>query len=588
MQSKINENQDVSWRDVAVSRRTQLARRIGYAALGALLVCHFVGVKFGAVCLVAILLSQLLDAWIWRPVATGRLERPEKSTIILFSVAQASFVFDFVPIALWTVHDTGLRIFAALWIAGAMLHTTMHMYHNRTAWLYGTGPHMIVVAALPIASFLFGDMSLTNAAVAVFGVGLYCVHMSGTFRAVSLSAKAREASRQEALKQREEAQAANNAKSTFLATMSHEIRTPLNGVIGLAEVLCREDLPERSARHAETIRGSGMMLLQLLNDILDVSKVEAGRLELENAAFNLDDVARKIINLHTPKAREKGIDLEFEIDGDIDRVRIGDEHRVAQIFHNLVVNAVKFTVQGRVTARIKEDGRDGWLRIEVEDTGVGMDEEQAKKVFQPFIQADNTITRKFGGTGLGLSIVQGIVDAMGGRIAVRSAVGCGSTITVALPLKATKADPVADIAPGDDNVSAVHGMRVLVVDDNHVNRLVASSMLSPLDVDAVSADSGEAAIALVREQDFDLILMDISMPDMDGVEAMLAIRKMYDGAAPLIFAASAHAMNHEVEAYMAKGFDGYLTKPITHAALIDALGQAAAHSASSPAARAAG
>lgn len=588
MQSMSDEIQDVSWRDVAISRRSQLGRRIAYAALGTALVGCFVGAKYGAICMVAILISQLLDAWIWRPVATGRLVRPEKSVIILVSVAQASFVYDLIPIALWTVHDTGLRIFAALWVAGGMLHTTMHMHQNRTAWLYGTGPHMIVFAALPIGSFLFGDMSLANTALAVFGVGLYASHMSGTFRAVSLSAKAREDAREDAVKQREEALAANNAKSAFLATMSHEIRTPLNGVIGLAEVLCGEDLPEKSARHAETIRSSGMMLLQLLNDILDVSKVEAGRLELENTAFNLDDVARKIINLHTPKAREKGIDLEFEIDGDIERVRMGDEYRVAQILHNLVANAVKFTVQGRVTARIKEDGREDWLRIEVEDTGVGMDEEQAEKVFQPFIQADNSVTRKFGGTGLGLSIVKGIVDAMGGRVAVRSTVGRGSTITVAVPLKATTAAPSVEATAFDHDISSFLGMRALVVDDNHVNRLVASSMLSPLEVDAMSADSGEAAIELVKEKNFDLILMDISMPDMDGVEAMLAIRQMLGDAAPPIFAASAHAMKHEVEAYMAKGFDGYLTKPITHAALIDALGKAVAHRAPSSAAHAAG
>ncbi len=570
--------QDVSWRNVAVSRRKQLTRRLGYTALGSMFVCVFVSVTLGVLCMAAITASQLLDERIWRPVAQGKMRNPDKSKLILFSVAQASFVFDAVPIALWSADDIGVKILSAMWMAGALLHTTMHMHYNRVAWLAGTGPHMLVFATFPIASYLTGELALTSAALTLFGVLLYSAHMLGTFRAVNENSKAREASRMEALKQREDALAANNAKSAFLATMSHEIRTPLNGVIGLAEVLCTEDLPEKSARHAETIHSSGITLLQLLNDILDISKVEAGRLELEDAPFNLDDIARKIVNLHTPKAREKSIDLEFEVDSDTARVRMGDEHRVAQILHNLVANAVKFTDRGRVSARIKDDGREGWLRFEVQDTGIGMDEEQAEKIFQPFAQADSTITRKFGGTGLGLSIVQGIVDAMGGRVAVQSKIGAGTTITVAVPLPATTAKTTSDQAGDtrDTDNDLFSSLSVLVVDDNHVNRLVVTSILSSYGVTAVNADCGMAAIDLAKEQKFDLILMDIAMPDMDGVEAMQTIRKISGEDTPPIFAASAHAMKHEVESYMAEGFDGYLTKPITRAALHEALQHAAA------------
>ena len=563
--------QEERWRRVAMNRRSQLGRRFGYAAVGCLFVGLLVDPMVGAMCFLLIAVSQVLDDIVWRPIAAGETDRCENSGLVLFSVVQSTLFYGVVPAALWTIDNAGVRAFSCLWLTGALLHVTMHHHQHRRIWLFSTIPHVVVFASLPLLSYLLADLPLSGVFLMLFGIGLYLTHMAGTFRLVNRKTNEIDRARREAERQREEAQRASEAKSAFLATMSHEIRTPLNGVIALAEALCTEDLPETSAHKAETIKGSGELLLQLLNDILDISKIESGRMELEEAPFDLKDLGRKIINLHTPKAREQGTELEIVIDEDVDPMRLGDEHRVLQILHNLVSNAIKFTENGRVTARITEDGRAGWIRVEVRDTGVGMSEAQVDKMLEPFTQADSSTTRRYGGTGLGLSIVCGIVDMMGGKIAIRSAPNEGTTITTALPMPVTAA-PAQTMSPDTDEcVADFSTLNVLAVDDNIVNRLVLTSLLAPLGAQTVLAESGEEAIAATHTQAFDVILMDISMPGMDGVEAMRRIRTAHGDKAPAIIAASAHALKHEVSDYLAQGFDGYLTKPMTRDALCRAL-----------------
>jgi len=571
-------SQDNNWRDIACSRGDQFVRRVVAAAIGSLLVAAFVSVPLGVVSMVVIVVSQYYNERLWRPVADGTVSGSAREKLLMFGVAQGSLFFCIIPVSLWTIDNIGVRIFVAIWMAGGLLHATMHMHFVRNLWLACIVPFMIALISLPVYSLVVGDMSFQNAALILVAIFLHISHIVNAYETVSANAQEREAARLEALKQSEEALAANKAKSTFLATMSHEIRTPLNGVIGLSEILRDDDLPEKSANHIETIHGSGLLLLQLLNDILDFSKIEAGHLELESAPLNLDDIAKKTTEIHALKAREKGLTLVFAIADNVARRRMGDEYRIAQILHNLVSNAIKFTVNGGVEARIADDGRADWLRIEVSDTGIGMNEAQAERVLQPFAQADNTITRKFGGTGLGLSIVKGIVESMDGRIAVRSTVGEGTTITVALRLPEMVSEGIG--AGATENLSEEQmdfsGLRVLNVDDNQVNRLVVTSFLSSIGATSIEADSGEAAISRIESDTFDLILMDIAMPGMDGVEAMQTIKNALGEDTPPIFAASAHAMRHEIDDYMAKGFDGYLTKPITRNKLRGALGQALA------------
>lgn len=560
-----------SWVRVAEGRRSQLKRRLAYAAVGSIFVAVLVSPLMGAACFALITVSQILDAFVWRPIESGSEQYGEQSWLVLFSVAQSTLVYGAVPAALWTIDDAGVKAFSCLWLSGALLHVTMHLHHHKLVWLCSTLPHLLVFASLPVFSYFLGDLSLGGAIMMLFGIALLMAHMAGTFRIVNRTTTEIDDSRREAVRQREEAQHANEAKSAFLATMSHEIRTPLNGVIALSEALCTDELAEKSAHKAETIRSSGMLLLQLLNDILDVSKIEAGRFELESAPFDLEDTARRLAHLHTPKAREQGIDFDVVIDADVAHGRLGDEHRILQVLHNLVSNAIKFTEVGSVIAAIKNDGRDGWLRFEVRDTGVGMSEKQIQRVLEPFVQADSSVTRRFGGTGLGLSIVRGILDIMGGKLAIRSVEGEGTVATVAVQLPEARAFEKTEEPDAAQNTDDLAGLNVLVVDDNPVNRLVVTSLLAPIGVETAVAASGAAAIASVGEQTFDVILMDIAMPDMGGVEAMNRIRDALGDNAPPVVAASAHALTHEVEGYLAQGFDDYLTKPITRDALCGVL-----------------
>ncbi|MEM9170644.1 MAG: ATP-binding protein [Pseudomonadota bacterium] len=593
-----------SWRDVARSRAAQAPRRLAYAAIGSIVVGVFVSPLLGLACCAAIALSQFVDHRVWAPVAEGRVSRPDRSWPILLSVMQASFVYGAIPMSLWSVDDDGFRMLAVLWLVGSLLHTTMHHYFNKRVWLFSSAPHLMIFLMLPVTAFAGGDWSVKGLGLGLFGIALYMLHMAMTFRTVRDGAHEQERARLDAMRQRQEAIEATEAKSAFLATMSHEIRTPLNGVIGLAETLCSQDLPADGAKHAETIRSSGVLLLELLNDILDLSKIEAGKFVLEEVAFDLDEIGRKIVNLHTPKAHERGIDLDVLIDDAVARRRRGDRHRLIQILHNLVSNAVKFTDAGRVAVRVATtpDDADRVVFV-VEDTGVGMTQEQADKVLQPFVQADSSTTRRFGGTGLGLSIVSGIVDAMGGDVAIRSAPGEGTAVTVTLPLAACADEPIGDAVddgvagagaraidgagdavaqaqaperrPGETApaapVAAFRGLRVLIVDDNTVNRVVAAAMLSSLGAQSIAVESGPAALETLEHETVDVVFMDIAMPGMDGVEAMRAIRRRHGEATPPIFANSAHAMTHEVERYLAEGFDHYVTKPITLANLTVAL-----------------
>ncbi|TVQ54304.1 MAG: PAS domain S-box protein [Rhodobacteraceae bacterium] len=369
---------------------------------------------------------------------------------------------------------------------------------------------------------------------------------------------------------REQAEEANRLKSLFLANMSHEIRTPMNGVLGMAAVLDAALTDPEHKRMLRVIRESGALLLGVINDILDLSKIEAGRIALEAAPFSPRDVAGKIEGLYTLKATEQNIAFSVIVADDTAPARLGDQHRVLQVMHNLIGNAMKFTEDGAVTVRI--GGRaDEPLQIEVTDTGIGMTEDQAAHLFEPFVQADASTTRRFGGTGLGMSIVRRLVDAMRGRITVETRSGEGTRIRVSLPLDAVgdaaPAPAAADAAPcASTPISA----RVLVAEDNAINQMVLGAMLTRLGVEAVMTDNGRAAVEAYAPDAFDLLLFDISMPIMDGSAALAAIRarEAEEGLprTPAV-AVTANALKHQVEECLANGFDAHVPKPIDPARL---------------------
>jgi len=357
---------------------------------------------------------------------------------------------------------------------------------------------------------------------------------------------------------KERAEAANRAKSQFLANMSHEIRTPLNGVLGMAELL-EDALSDPIHRQMiSTIRESGEGLLNVLNDILDLAKVEAGKLDLDLRPFVPSALAAKVEALYSLRAQDKGISFAVMSDADADQPRLGDPHRLLQVLHNLINNAIKFTHTGQITVTMHASPG-APLEITVKDSGIGMTEDQVARVFNDFEQADGAITRRYGGTGLGLSIVRRLVELMGGRIGVESVPGSGTTVLLSLPLPEAQIKSAEPQAPAPPVPQSFPGLRVLVADDNATNRMILKAMLGALGVGVCCVPDGELAIEQARSETFDLFMFDISMPGLDGVATLHAIRN--DGAVQPAIAVTANAMKHQIDSYFEAGFDGYVGKP---------------------------
>jgi len=365
---------------------------------------------------------------------------------------------------------------------------------------------------------------------------------------------------------RDRAQAADRAKSEFLANMSHEIRTPLNAVLGLSDVLLDSELTDDQRELLTTMHRSGVSLLHLVNAILDYSKLDSGRLELETEPFGLVEQVADTIDMFAGEAATKGITLRSDVGELAGETVLGDAGRLRQVLVNLVGNAMKFTEHGDVVVSVRRlDGTDR-VRVEVSDTGIGFDPERADNLFEPFEQGDSTTTRRYGGTGLGLAISKRLVEDMGGTIRASSHVGTGSVFTVEVPLPVVEV-PSADVVGVPSarlfDLADRHPLRILVAEDNAVNRTVAQRMFERLGYRVDLAHDGVEAVDLALTGGYDLVLMDIQMPRLDGVEAAARIRSgLRGGVVPRIVAFTAHALEGDRERYLAMGMDGYLTKPV--------------------------
>jgi signal transduction histidine kinase/ActR/RegA family two-component response regulator len=361
---------------------------------------------------------------------------------------------------------------------------------------------------------------------------------------------------------RDAALEASDLKSAFLANMSHEIRTPMNGVIGMTELLLDGTLAPRQRTYAEHIRSSAETLLAIINDILDVSKIEAGKLEIDDVAFSLREAVADARALLGQQARRRGIELRTDVDNSVPELVAGDPIRVRQILTNLTGNAIKFTERGHVAIHVASGVSSAGpvVTIRVEDTGVGIAPDVLPRLFDPFEQADAATTRRFGGTGLGLAISRELAELMGGRIEARSQVGRGSVFTVTLPLPATTRDKAArarDAAPVRRPATAVP---VLLAEDNAVNRLVAAEMLRKRGLTVEFAVDGREAVAMAGERPYAAVFMDCQMPELDGFGATAALRGA--GATVPIIAMTANAMRGDRERCLAAGMDDYLAKPV--------------------------
>ncbi|AKJ64131.1 ATP-binding protein [Kiritimatiella glycovorans] len=367
---------------------------------------------------------------------------------------------------------------------------------------------------------------------------------------------------------RESAEAANRAKSEFLANMSHEIRTPMNAMIGMADLLTRSPLNQEQHDCVENIRTSSELLMAIINDILDLTKIELGKLELEIAPMDLYTTVDKLCRLMRGQTAGKGVELVLHYAEDTPRRVKGDQARIRQIVMNLLSNAIKFTREGRIDVDVRaldsaEDSTE--FQITVRDTGIGIEQHRVERLFEPFTQADSSTTRLYGGTGLGLAITKRLVDSMDGRMAVVSEKGRGSSFTATIPLAVDDspvgAEEETEEIPDVEDLCWSRVPRVLLAEDNRMNQIVAHRLLEQCGCEVEVTRNGQEALDAVREQEFDLVLMDCQMPVLDGYEATRRIRRLEKGRMPIV-ALTAHALKGDRERSLDAGMNDHLTKPI--------------------------
>lgn len=371
-----------------------------------------------------------------------------------------------------------------------------------------------------------------------------------------------------------EAAQANETKSRFLANVSHEIRTPLNGILGMASELAETPLTDEQAQCLDVIEQSGGVLLGTINDVLDLSRIESGHMELEVKPYVLRDIVEAARALYSARAREKGLRLDLHVQENLPRVLVGDGRRLRQVLHNLIANAVKFADTGGVSIRVRPELEGGRLSIAVQDTGPGITREAQAKVFDPFAQADASVTRRHGGTGLGLAISRQLCESMGGSLSLVSRPGHGATFFIDLPLVAAPDDAVPAPEARKLKTVALDGMRLLVADDNATNRLVLGRFLKDVRAHLDFATNGKDALEQASERHYDAILMDVQMPLMDGVTATEEIRALEGREGRdrcFIVAVTANVLVHQVADYQRRGADAVLPKPVSKQALLTLL-----------------
>jgi len=527
------------------------------------------------------LLSGAYRTWCAQRVLQPASGQEENERLrFLRSIALHSVLWAvFISYALWAVRGRGpLETAVVIAIAGFASAGVISLAPNSLlAWLHVVGQGGAALLWTVWAQDRFGALMI--ALVVAFlgfvaaGITVQGRHVSGMVRGRLLL----EIHGEELRQAKEIAEEASSARARFLANMSHEIRTPLNGVLGLAQVLDRTPLTAEQRFLLASLRSSGDHLLAIVNDILDFSKINAGKLEVESVSFDLPTLVRDVAAPLEAAARDKGLQWTLVYPHDLFAVYRGDPVRVRQVLANLLDNAVKFTARGEVRLVVGR-GQPGRMRFTVADTGIGISAQQLEVLFQDFVQADASTTRRFGGAGLGLAISKGLAQTMGGRLTVESEPGKGSRFTFEIPLPKSEdeTNPPAPGAPPPAELKLPAACRILVAEDNPVNRTIAERFLAGTGAVVDTAENGTAAVALHAARPYDLILMDCHMPEMDGFEATAAIRSQGAGARVPIIAVTARALPEDRQRCLAAGMDGYVSKPLYRADLLKAIAGAMA------------
>ncbi|HEY0647976.1 ATP-binding protein [Phenylobacterium sp.] len=552
---------------LAAVRRKELPTRLIIAVVLAGVGYWLAPSAWPLVWLALVFVSQLGDLAVYR----GLTGEPSRHRLIVWaaSTALSTAVYSALAVHLWMFAGDSGHMFGLLLAAGGLLHVTIHMHHVRTLLISAAVPHALVFFGLPLASVARGD---TQMWVIVLGAAMYVAHLMVAFRQADSTTREIQA-------ERNRAEEASKAKSDFLATISHEIRTPMNAIVSAANLLSGSRLNRAQREQVEMLTDANDVLLSLLNDVLDLSKIEAGKMTVEAADADLRRMLEGLQRLWQPRAADKGLDLRLEIDADLPQVVRVDPLRLKQILFNLISNAVKFTDAGSVTVRLApaaDDEREV-LAFEVVDTGAGIPEALMRRLFGAFEQGDAGATRAQGGSGLGLAISRRLAGMMGGTLDAASTAGQGSTFRLILPLvrSVAGAAPAAD-EPAEPSPVTLAGLRVLAAEDHPVNRRVLELLLAPLGCQLTFCEDGAQAVELAGVEAFDAILMDMQMPVLDGVEATRRI-KAGGGAnaeAPVI-ALTANALEHHRAAWAEVGVDLFVSKPIDPRQLVGCLVQAA-------------
>lgn len=509
--------------------------------------------------------AQLLEAWFTPRLLRNPIDTPaEAANVAVALFFPGSLIFGGLAVALWiSVPGYGPALGVAV-IASAMINLIALSRGSRLAFAASATPYGLYLLVMPMLDY--GRIAGPLLTTMMIAVGLIMLNIIGAWISTEEARRAQSRANEEADRRRAEAEAAVEAKSAYLAMISHELRTPISAILAGAAELERTS-PGQGRAQARLIKGAGQMMRGLLDDLLDLSKIEVGRMEVETVAFDLRSAVCDALRMWRPEARHKDLKLRVEGSHDLPDWVMGDPTRLRQVLNNLISNALKFTAQGSITLRLSaQPAGEGWtVQLAVADTGPGMTPEQVARLFTPFDQLDAGTARKHGGSGLGLAISRELARLMGGDLTASSAPGEGAVFTLGLTL-ARAETPAAAMAP-----EAVEA-RVLVIDDHAVNRQAIALMLAPLGITPETASSAEEGLDRLANERFDVVLMDVYMPDMDGREATRRLRGQAgpNQFAPVI-AITASATERDWEACRAAGMTGHVAKPIEPGALYAAL-----------------